>query len=662
MQACPQGKAGGLYKPTRHGTYMAYSTERGTLFSFPFLAAFIVSFFILAGCTKQPVETARLGSDIYTPIDAPDETVEKPYKPIDDGQPLTKAELAAFESTGELDRNLSQDEKEMVELHFKFYVHKHRKTVERFLKRSELYWPYVTWVFREKGLPEELACLVFVESGFNPNAVSWAGAGGMWQFMPYTSKKYGLYQDSWLDERRDPYKATEAAAAYLAKLHEFFDGDWHLAIAAYNAGEGKMQRALNGTDSKTFFDICRKNDMLDAKAQLKEETQQYLPRFLAFTKIIRNLESLGFTRPDSKNAMETAALEMPAGVDMMQFAREIKVDWEQFRGLNPAYLRAISPPSTQTMVRVPMKREREATAWLQQKNIGIYAGWHDYRVRRGDSLGAIAHRTGANTALLRKVNNRRSNSLKIGEYLLVPGSARAARSTIQKLGLEDAPFIARTRDGRPAGGYSVGHRIASGDTLYALSLAWGTTVDDICLLNDIEPSARLKLGQTLYIPSGKNMALASRGPVENTPAAKAEVSRVSEARSGKKGMYVAVQAGDTLFGIAQANGVTVADICRANNITPRTRLQVGQELYVQSGASKAPVPSAPSVAAKKNPQQPAAKPMGTASAAAKSVVIQSGDTLYSLARANNTSVSAIIKLNRLDPKKPLKLSQVVQLP
>lgn len=647
----------GYYTPTRHGIFMTHYTKRGTLF----LAPLIVSLFVLAGCTtKQPVESVRVTSDVYTPFDAPDETVEKPYTPIDDGQPLTRAELAVFESTGELDRNLSQEEKEMVELHFKLYVHARRGTVERFLKRSELYWPYVTRVFREQGLPEELACLAFVESGFNPNAVSWAGAGGMWQFMPYTGKKYGLYQDRWLDERRDPYKATGAAAAYLTKLHAFFDGDWHLAIAAYNAGEGKMLRALNGTESKTFFEICRKNDMLDTKAQLKDETRQYLPRFLAFTKIIRNLESLGFTPPNPKNALDTVALDMPAGVDMMQFARAIRVDWEQFQGLNPAYLRAISPPARATKVRIPAKRAMEATAWLQQKDIGIYAGWHDYRVRRGDSLGSIAHRTGANATLLRKANNRKSNALKVGEYLLVPGSSRAARSTIRKLGLETAPVIARTRDGKPAGGYSGTHKIVSGDTLYALALAWGTTVDDICLLNDMEPSVPLKIGRSVYVPAGKNIALASRGPVEHTPEAKDEVSRVSQARSGK-GTYVVVQSGDTLSGIARTNGVTVADICRANNITPKTRLQVGRELHMLAGAGKSAVPSAPSVAAKKSPPQ-APKAMKTASATIRVVVIQSGDTLYSLARANNTSVSVLAKLNSLDPQKPLRLGQVVQLP
>lgn len=606
----------------------------------------------MAGCAKQSVEPDRPIADAYPPIDAPDETVETPYKPIDDGQPLTAAELAAFESLGELDKNLSQEEKEMVELHFKYYVHAQRKTVERFLKRSELYWPYVTRVLREKGLPEELACLAFVESGFNPNAVSRVGAGGMWQFMPYTGKKYGLCQDRWLDERRDPYKATEAAAAYLAKLHAFFDGDWHMAIAAYNAGEGKMQRAQNGTEAKTFFEICRKNDMLDAKAQLKEETQQYLPRFLAFTKILRNLEGLGFTRPDPKNALDTVALDMPAGVDIMRFAREISVDWEQFQGLNPAYLRSISPPDRKTTIRVPAKREKEAVAWLKQKDASLYAGWREYRVRRGDSLGSIAHKTGANTALLRKANNRKSNVLAVGEYLLVPGSAKVARSSIQKLGLEDAPVIARAKGGT--------HTVVSGDTLYALALAWGVAVDDICLLNDMDSSASLQVGRTLHVPAGTHTALASRPPVEHTPEAREKISRVAQAHTGK-GAYVVARPGDTLYGIAQANDITVADLCRVNNITSSTPLQVGRELRLPPGTGKAPVPSAPSVAAKKNAQR------GEQLAAAgggkgKSVVIQSGDTLYSLARVNNTSVAAIIKLNRLDLNKPLKLGQVVHLP
>lgn len=633
-------------------------------FSWLFFIALFVSLALTGCATQQEVAQPRLGSDVFVVIDAPDETVVE-YTPIDDGKPLPKAELDAFNSVGVLDANLSVEEKQKVEIFFKSYVHNYRNTVERFLVRSEMYMPFVEQVFRERGLPVELSCLAFVESGFNPNAVSRAGACGMWQFMPFTGKKYGLSQDRWLDERRDPYKATHAAADYLTKLHEFFDGDWHLAIAAYNAGEGKIGRALAGTDSKTFFEICDKNGMLDNKARLKEETQQYLPRFLAFVKIMRNLDTLGFQRPSPDKAPKLASVSIPAGVDLRRFAKEIKVDWEQFKGLNPAYLRSISPPHSKTTARVPEARAKEALAFLERKDIAIYAGWRDYQVKRGESLGQIAQRTGATTALLRQANGRNNNSLRIGEYLMVPGSARAARSTMAKVAPGQTPTIARAKDGRPLKGSSGTYSVASGDTLYALALEWNTTVDDICLLNDIEPSASLRVGRKIYIPSGRNIAgtLAS-GPVERTPEAKAAVSLLSSVRSSKgPGVYVAVQKGDTLSSIAQANGCTVGDICQANGITPKTRLSIGRELRILPGAAKGgAVPSAAAVAKTKDQNQPKGKMQAQASAKGKVAVIQAGDTLYSLARSHGTSVAAIVKRNGLDPKGTLRLGQMVYLP
>ena len=633
------------------------------------LTVFCAALLVLSGCATQQVKSPqRAGQDVYVDIDAPDVMVE-PYVPIDDGRPLTKEELAAFNSTGELDVRLSQEEKESVELFFKSFVHNYRGTVERFLKRSEIYMPFVEQVFRERGLPVELSCLAFVESGFNPNAVSRAGAGGMWQFMPFTGRKYGLSQDRWMDERRDPYKATHAAADYLTKLYEYFDKDWHLAIAAYNAGEGKIGRALAGTDSTTFFEICRKNGMLDGKAQLKEETQQYLPRFLAFTKIVRNLELLGFQRPDPAKAPKLAALTVPAGVDLRQFARDSNLDWEQFKGLNPAFLRSISPPDRKSVARVPEAREQVAKEWLDRKDIAVYAGWRDYRVKRGDSLGKIASRTGSTTALLRQANGKKSNSLRVGEDILVPGSASAARATMKKIAPEDVPVIARGKGGKPLNGYSGTHAIAQGDTLYGLALAWDTSVDDICLLNDIEPSSNLRIGQKLYIPSGKNVgASLAAAPVEQTPEARPTVSLVSSVRGGK-GRYVAVQKGDTLSGIARANGVTVADICQANGITPKSRLSIGGELLILPGAASAQAAAVPSASEATKPAkttaQAAPKPqpqMSQASAKGKVAVIQAGDTLYSLARAHGTSVAALAKRNGIDPGSKLKLGQVLYIP
>ncbi len=622
-----------------------------------------------AGCaTHGPSDSPRAGGGHFS-IDAPEETVEAPYQPIDDGEPLTPAELAAFQSTGELDAALSAEEKHLVELHFKYFVHKNRRVMERFLKRSEPYLPYVRHVFTSRGLPEELAYLAYVESGFNPNAVSPAGAGGMWQFMPFTGKKYGLSQDRWIDERRDPYRATESAAAYLLKLHEYF-GDWLLAVAAYNAGEGKIGKALSGTEASTFFEICRKNHLLDDKAQLRDETQQYVPRFLAVTKIMRNVKKLGFEEPDPKNALSVATLSVPPGVELAALARSANLSWEQFAGLNPAYRRSISPPGASSTAYVPHDREQPAKTWLANKNAGVYAGWSEHRVRKGDSLGTLASRAGVSTAVLRRVNGKSDNRLKVGEYLLVPGSVRAAKATLAKI----APDEARSAAARAGTGISKGvHTIASGDTLYSLALRWDTTVDAICDLNDMEPGSKLRLGQKVRIPGTKHAPAAS-GPAEKTPEAEPapgpsrSLAMVSQAAAApprapasvpSRPAYVTVKAGETLYSLSRTHGRSVADLCAANDFTPKTRLRVGQKIRL------APVPRAAELQRPESGRDLASRSPareGAAPAKGRFAVVQSGDTLDSLARHNKVSVNSLARLNGLNPRTPLKTGQLIRLP
>ena len=624
-----------------------------------FLATLVLMGLFVSGCSSVGGKSViRTGEDVYVSIDVPEEAAPDPRLAEDDKSPLTATELAALHSRGELDATLSPAELRLVELHFKYYVH-NRSSFERQLKRSELFLPYVKRVFRERGLPEDLAYLAFVESAFNPNAVSRAGACGMWQFMPYTGKRYGLHQDRWLDERRDPFKATRAAADYLAKLYGDFN-DWHLAIAAYNAGEGKIGRARTQTGAATFFELCDKNDMLSYKDQLREETRQYVPRFLAVAKIMRNLDRLGLYQPKANKALDVSTVNLPAGVDLRQFAHAIDVDWGQFTGLNPAYRRSISPPDRASVAYVPSARGKRATAWASQKSAGLYAGWRDYKIRPRDSLGAIAHRTGTTTALLRKANDKASNSLRVGEVILVPSSSYVARQTLRKLDpatRSAVTTIAASQEKRvftPKGT----HTIIGGDTLYGIALLHGVSVWDLCEANDIEPTTILSLGRRLVIPAKDVRPVATRQPPEQTPAAKPAQSPVAEAReaiaAGGKGVrYITVAEGDTLYSLAKNNGSTIADICKANNITAKTRLRIGQRLRLEPG-----VATVSSMAGTQKKEQPV---VTTASAKAK-VVVQPGDTLYSLALANNTSVAALARHNGINPRTPLQLGQVILLP
>lgn len=484
-------------------------------------------------------------------IDEPLEIVEAPELPQDDGIPLGSAEHIAFHSTGFLDANLSAEEKRLVERHFKYYLHKQRPTFERYIRRSEEYLPYVRGVFLEKGVPEEIVYLAIVESGFNSRAVSRAGATGMWQFMRFTGKRYGLEQNAWLDERRDPYKATVAAADYLLKLYEQF-GDWHLAIAAYNAGEGKISRAIGHTGATSFFELCTLNDTIPTrKARLRLETQQYVPRLLAVTKIMRNLEILGFTPPVETRALSLEPVRVGPGTDLGSLAKNSGLSWEEFKDLNPAYRRTISPPEAHSTAYVPAAQAGRATAWLARAESARFAGWQQYRVRRGDSLYALSSRHGVSVAVLRQANNLKGNFLREGAVLLVPGT-RVTQSAALK---QAAPA------GRAAAGSAV-YTVRRGDSLYSIATAHGVSVSSIQKANNMSPrQTRLMPGQRLGIPG--------RGPT------------TAATSGGGSGPSTVVRKGDTLYGIAQQHNTSVDALTRLNGLNPRQPIMPGQEIRLR---------------------------------------------------------------------------------
>ena len=626
--------------------------------------------FLSVGCQPKDRSPADLSNKYQQDYE---EVVHEPYIPRDDGIPLTPAEFKAFNSRGKIDAKLSQDDAEIVELHFKFFVHEHRRTFERYLERSARFLPHIKKVFTDRGIPEEIAYLSMVESGGNPNAISPVGATGLWQFMPFTGKKFGLTQTTWLDERRDPFKATYAAADYLLKLYNDFS-DWHLAIAAYNAGEGKIGRAVSGTGAKDFFELCRLDSSLEEKQRLRDETRQYVPRLLAIAKIMRNLKSLGFSEPSPDDAWKLETLEVPPGTSLSGLARNVGLTWDEFSSMNPAFKRTASPPTMSTVAYITPDKKDSAAQWLASNESRIYAGWREYTVRKNDSLNSISKRNGITVADLRQANN--INKLpKAGSVILIPGKGQSVEPVYAALPEQSSAPAAS------AGKYTV----QTGDTLFTLAQSWGTDVNSIRLANRLGTSeTRLTLGQRLSVP----------GNSKHVPI----VAQRTESSGPPKSNYI-VKSGDTLFAIARTCNVSIQDLCEANgfdrnNIT----LKVGQSVRIPdkgkgaqaSGTAQAAAASGKTPAGAQAGKTPAAQ-AGKAPATAQSgkapvtqtgktpavaqtpagkkpaggnaaIVVAQGDTLFSLSRKYNTTVDALRQANGLGKKGNLKVGQKLMVP
>jgi membrane-bound lytic murein transglycosylase D len=505
----------------------------------------------------------------------------------EDGEPLDP-ELSAEPGDG----HLSQEERDLlfaknglafdldlhdnksVEKYVDYFTHRARSTFSRWLERSEQYLPMVREAMDRHGLPHDIAMLPFAESGYNPKAYSRVGAGGMWQFMPYTGRKYGLTVNWWVDERRDPYLATEAAVKYLKDLYAMF-GDWHLALAAYNAGEGKIGRAVKALEVDNFFDLSKENHRLKYKYRLRNETLNYVPKFIAISKIFQNLEALGFEPVSWGGAPDVQHVTVPGGTDLLALAKAGNMKWSDFHELNPAYRRQVSPPNQETTAHLPTAHAAEMVAYLSNPGSQPFAGYQLYTVRSGNSWWSISNRFGVPISVLKQVNNTRSNTLHPGQTIMVPGGGKAGavasadaaprssgKSTSKSASAEQEKTrkIAQSR---------ANYKVQSGDTLWDISRRFGVSVRTLQVANGLSSKSRIKVGQKLYIPDATG---------QETRVAKAEAEQVQAQLVRYK-----VRRGDNLYRISQRFGVTVDSIRKWNKMGRGNTIYAGQYLniYVQ---------------------------------------------------------------------------------
>lgn len=356
------------------------------------------------------------------------------------------------------------------------------------LARSTQYLPMIQAVFRAEGLPLDLAYVPLIESGFKPSALSRASARGVWQFMRPTGLEMGLRHDWYVDERADPYKSTVAAAKYLKQLYRMF-GDWHLALASYNGGPGRVQRAMKRSGRDDFWSLSR-----DA-GFLPRETRDYVPMILAAVIIARNPTQYGFEVP-APPVVAHDLVVLPSPVDLRRVAEWTGVGIDEVRALNPELRRWTTPVrQTDYELKVPggtahLLFERYGTASPDEM-----AAFQWHTVRRGETLAGIARTLRVSRSDLAEANYLRATSrLAVGQQLIIP-RAPTPGALLAGLGTPAAQVTAATSASEPA---RVVYRVRRGDSLYSIARRHGVTVQNLRTWNSISGS-RINIGDRLTI-------------------------------------------------------------------------------------------------------------------------------------------------------------------
>ncbi|MEP0004748.1 MAG: LysM peptidoglycan-binding domain-containing protein [Balneola sp.] len=464
-----------------------------------------------------------------------------------------------------------------------YYTLKRPEVMELWLQRSETYMPMIQKIFKEEKVPSELAYLAFIESGLNPNARSWAAAVGMWQFIAATGRVYGLEVNWWVDERRDPEKATRAAARHLRDLHDIW-GDWHLAMANYNISPRGLNRAITRAGGK--------KDYWEAYPYLPRETRGYVPGFIATAMIGLNPEEFGFERkyegePYSYDVVEVDGL-MP--LDALSEATGISV--EELKDFNPELLRWATPPGNKYPLKIPTgKKEEFLIAYKEIPKENRAQDMTVHTVRSGESIGLIAQKYGTTVRGIYASNDNLSNVIHPGQKLVIPLPAGSAG----KISANRPTNITNTsrsrstssRSSTPSNSSKLTYKVKTGDTVGHIAEWYDVRAFEIRAWNGIGNTIRVGQNLTVYVPSKStdhyskvnSMSYSQKQELERKQRRGENILLASASVSSNGYKTYTVRKNDTLGEIAESFGVSISSLRSLNGISGST-IVVGQVLKI----------------------------------------------------------------------------------
>ena len=417
---------------------------------------------------------------------------------------------------------------ESVERWLSYFKGNGRGFFTRWLERRGAWEPMIESVMAEHGLPNDLVSVAMIESGFSNLARSHASAVGMWQFIAPTARGYGLVVDYWIDERRDPVLATAAAARYFIDLQRMFD-DWYLSWAAYNSGPGTVRSAIRRGESRDYWELSRQR-------LIPPETRNYVPKILAATIIAHNPEEHGFELGALHDPWEFDEVEIEGSVSLDVIASCAGVDLEAVTGLNPSLLRAATPPSATTTVRLPLGTQELFETTFAEIPETDRLTYKRHTVASGEALGGIAQRYSTTVTDIVRFNGLDNpNQIRVGLELVIPVPV-GAPEVVESAPAPTRPLIIE---------------VSSGQNLTIIAREHGVTRDQIIDWNSLTNPDRLSVGQQLIV---------------------GELSAPSS---------YTVRSGDTLSGIASSHDISTTDIKRWNNLDSNV-IHPGQELIVSA--------------------------------------------------------------------------------
>ena len=469
---------------------------------------------------------------------------------------LETVEPAADDLLSRLRRGFSlpPEQHSRIDAERKWFV-EHPDYLDRVFTRASRYLPYITDELDRRGLPLELALLPIVESAYDPFAYSHGRAAGLWQMIPGTATRFGLRQNWWYDGRRDVVESTRAALDYLEYLYEFNEGNWLNAVASYNSGEGNVRRAV-----KNNRNAGKPDDFWHLR--LSAETSAYVPRLLALVDIVNDPARFGISLPHVADEPQFAVTDVGSQIDLALAAELAGVDVDTVYTFNPGYNRWSTDPDGPHTLVLPVEAVATFEAALADVPANELVRWKRHKVKSGEAISVIANQYNTTVSALRSANNLRSNTIRAGDYLMIPVATKPLSAYSKSA---DARLAATQNRQRAEN--KVEHVVRSGESFWSIGQKYGVTTRDLSAWNGMAPRDPLPVGRTLVVWTDTDV-------VAESP----RLSPTTALGNTTRKVRYTVRSGDSLYVIARKFRVGIDQIARWNNIDKDKILRPGTTL------------------------------------------------------------------------------------